>query len=153
MMVSDDTDLAYAAGLIDGEGSIAITRYKARPKRQEGYRVNVQIGMCDAVAPMWMQLKFGGTCKGYDRLEITHRRVYRWQLADSRAVELLALLLPYLKTKRVQAEIALEYQRVKMENRKNYIHRKPLVFLEAEAILAGRVSKLNQGLTEADDGV
>lgn len=146
----NDTDLAYAAGIIDGEGTILITHYKERPNRQAGYRVVVEVGMCDSAVPMWLYAKFGGRLKDYERPNIKHRRVYRWNNADSKAVEFLRLILPYLKTKKAQAEIAIEYQEIKLLNRTKYTYRKPLVFLQVEAILAEKVHKLNT-VTAADD--
>jgi hypothetical protein len=154
----NETDLAYAAGIIDGEGTILITHHKALPGRcQEGYRVVVEFGMCDATAPMWFLVTFGGRCKGYDRILHRHcRMVYRWNQTDSKAAEFLRLILPYLKTKKAQAEIALEYQDLKRSNRLKYPipSRKPLAFLQAEAILSAKVKALNNPvLTGADDAV
>lgn len=150
----DDTDLAYAAGLIDGEGSIVIAKQKAR-NYHDGYcyRLLVQIGMCDATAPMWMHSIFSGSCKGYDRPEVTCKRVYRWQLADRRASDLLVMLLPYLKTKRIQAELAIEFQKGKNMGRKTFRYIKPQVLKEAEAILSAKMHQLNTMVTSADDGV
>jgi hypothetical protein len=142
----NETDLAYAAGIIDGEGCILITHYKPYRKRRGGYRLVVELGMCDEVAPMWFFVTFGGRCKGYDRiLHTKYRKVNRWNQTDSKAAEFLRLILPYLKTKRAQAEIALEYQELKMSNRLKYPvpSPKPLVFLQAEAILSGKVRALN----------
>lgn len=141
-----EADKAYAAGLIDGEGTILITHYKPWRNRHEGYRLVVELGMCDSVAPMWLQLRFGGRLKQYSRPKTTMRPVYRWNLTDSKAAAFLTAIMPYLKTKRAQAEIAVEYQAMKVSNRFQFTYRKPDVFLEAEAVLAMRVKSLNHGV-------
>jgi len=140
-----ETDLAYAAGLIDGDGSVIIGKFKARSQRQSGYRLTVSVGMCDMIAPAWFHTNFGGRFNNYDRPNVKYRRVYIWNITDSKAAELLRLLLPYLKTKRVQAEVAIEYQELKMAKKAAYTYRKPEAFLKAEAAFAERMHQLNQG--------
>lgn len=146
----NNANLGYAAGIIDGEGTILITKLSNYPHALKcAYRLVTELGMCDEIAPTWMHNTFGGRLKGYDRPDVKHKRVYRWNITDSQAMEFLKLILPYLKTKRAQAEIAIEYQETKLANRAKYIYRKPAVFLEVEAILAEKIHKLNQGA--ADD--
>jgi len=154
----EETDLAYAAGLIDGEGSIGI--YKTKYNRCHygyHYRLLIQIGMCDAIATTWMYKNFSGNYGWYDRPGVSYQRMHRWQLNDKRASDLLVLLLPYLKTKKVQAEIAIEFQKGKRKSSDYPNNTKPLVLMEADAILAQRISALKRGkkldtVTAADAG-
>ena len=133
-------DLAYTAGIIDGEGSIGIW------KLGKGYRLTVEVEMCNKSVPQWLKDTFGGRYGFYGK-----RGKYkcgwssRWDITDSKASEFLQLILPYLKIKKQQAELAIHYQNMKVTSQLLFkaCQGKPLVLLEAEAILAEKMRTLN----------
>lgn len=142
-----EDDLAYAAGIIDGEGYIQIQKHK-RSDYSAGYHyyMAVAVSMVDALVPMWLQDTFGGTLHCYERKEPNAQPFYRWSTGTKNAQWFLELILPYLKTKRAQAEIAIEFQKMKTQNREVSYHRynlKPTALLEAESILAEKCKGLN----------
>lgn len=94
-------DLAYLAGIFDGEGCIIIS-----PGPQHQIRMdvtNTHRGVID-----WLRDTFGGRVQATKRGQ--YRRIYRWGASHRRAVALLKFLLPYLHVKKEQAELAIAYQ-------------------------------------------
>jgi hypothetical protein len=90
--------LGYLAGLLDGEGSIALRSY--------GQYWRVRINKTDKEIIDWLAT-IGGTtsrqAQGYNRKDM-----WEWSLADQEDVhDLLSAVLPYLKT-RTKREKALK---------------------------------------------
>ena len=143
----DQTDLAYAAGIIDGEGSIVVGRHPSKScRRGFSFDLSVQVLMTDWEVPSWLHLNFGGCFfEQPPRKGMKRRRLYGWRLYSINAQHFLELALPYLKIKRLQAELATEFQKLKAK--RGEYHRyspKPAALLEAEDILAEQVRELNQ---------
>jgi len=116
-------DLAYAAGLIDGEGTIGISELQPNDKcRKNGtrvrkspqHRIYVAITMTDQVAIAWMQLTFGGHFQSLSPRQPQHKPTYRWSLASKAAAEFCETIAPYLKVKRQQAEIVARFYQERM---------------------------------------
>jgi len=99
------TDLAYAAGIIDGEGCIHIARTK-NPQMVGGivYFLLVRVGTTDGVIPQHLLSIFGGSIVN------RHRRQQVWQATGAHAEAVLLAVLPYLVLKKPQAELALEFR-------------------------------------------
>lgn len=94
----EPTDLAYIAGIIDGEGTIMLAK---------GKWWHVKVGMTDRGIIEWLA-SFGGTFTETIRLAENRKDVYTWVVARNRdVVILLEALLPYLRVKRKLAEQAL----------------------------------------------
>ena len=90
-------DLAYLAGLVDGEGWIG---YLSTP--------SIQI---DSVSPSLVtgpSVLFGGSVSTQDR---KHSKVFRWRVHGPTAVGILKALLPYLRYKKRQAELVARMSR------------------------------------------
>jgi hypothetical protein len=101
-------DLAYAAGIMDGEGSIGW--YKPISSKAT-YRVRVSVAMTDIEGPTHMAEVLGGRIFEQSRKTGTGKTMYVWQLTCKSAADALALLLPYLKVKRGKAELAINLAR------------------------------------------
>lgn len=124
MLNMNEADLiikaAYLAGLIDGEGSVGFKRSKEnRPGRRKPlyYTANIQITNCDLTL-------LNEVRKIFDCLGIRHSyflrnmkaRNSKWRDAGNVSVnrtedsaKLLKLILPYLISKKLRAEILLEF--------------------------------------------
>ena len=138
-------DLAYTAGIIDGDGYIAITKYPDK-KCKVGYHyaLKVVVGMGNPTVPMWLHLNFGGSLNTYKGSRKQYKDRHIWQITTKQASEFLEMILPYLKEKSGQAKIAIEFQQSKTRSYSKYSH-KPIALIEAEATLSQEVSKLNRG--------
>lgn len=99
-------DLAYAAGIMDGEGYIGITEYAIGGGRKSPqFRCRVTVCMCDSEVPEWLAATFGGTVHVYEGRKPGQRAQSHWVLQNRRAAEFCALVAPYMRTKHRQAEL------------------------------------------------
>lgn len=107
------TDLAYLAGLLDGEGCFVI-----KPNNHEHFTQSVTIGMTDARAVKWVQATFGGLVFYTATKSSKNESVYTWTLCKRLEVEkLINEVKPYLKTKLLQALIMEEFCRTFPKNK------------------------------------
>ena len=106
-----EIDLAYAAGILDGEGCITISR-KNKPQAKFGadYVLFVEVGNTDKRLIEWLHSKFGGRTQHYEPRTPRAKESYHWYLGFGKAKELLLLLLPYLKLKDEEAKLAIALQ-------------------------------------------
>lgn len=99
------TDLAYVAGIIDGEGCIRI----GQRKKNSNY-VGVGVGHTNEWLIRWLHFSFGGSVCSKKAWLPNQKPQWSWELRTRQACEFLKLILPYLKIKRPQAELALKFQ-------------------------------------------
>ena len=116
-------ELAYTAGLFDGEGSVSI--------HQTLYSValHIQIANANFEALSWIKDSFGGSISIYKDRRNGHSS-YRWRTASKKASFFLEQVLPFLRIKVPQANLALkfqslkkhgsEYQKGELDNQKEY---------------------------------
>ncbi len=109
--MSRETDLAWAAGFIDGEGFIGTRRHCYTSKRNGERRDRFSVVMAVSqkrIEPL-NKLKdlFGGTIgiKYNDKSKAVS--FYEWRTNSKNAVKVLRLLLPYLILKNLEAELIL----------------------------------------------
>ena len=108
-----DTDLAYLAGLIDGEGMVAIAKVRPPPHVKNGnprYFVKVEIQMSD-------REPIEHLARLYDRHIMVKKPsanmkkpAYRVSWQARIGADLLKQILPYLVLKQAQALVALDFQ-------------------------------------------
>ena len=100
-----DTDYAWAAGIIDGEGWIGFQGRRKSERKARQIRVavaNTDSGMLEKLKSM-----FQGSLRP---MHVTGNRkpISAWLVASRQAESCLRQILPYLLTKRRQAQFALE---------------------------------------------
>ncbi len=101
-----EAELAYFAGIIDGEGCFTLTR----PSRQRFGGLRMQVGNTDPLLMQWIHNRFGGSLSLEQRRQVQHRPVWRWVAAAADLETLIPRLIPYLITKKRQAELTLAYR-------------------------------------------
>ena len=110
----DETDYTYAAGIIDGEGSISIIK----PSNQGPtvYKLAIQVsiksdGETLAVVPRQLHENFGGSIGTYKLGGRAWGKGYqtKWTIHGRKAQDFLQCILPYLKEKYYHAELALDF--------------------------------------------
>lgn len=107
LVLGSDADHAWAAGFIDGDGSIHLNG-----RRQHGYRTRVltvdavQVG--SKVPPSLQRLQdlYGGSIRIDE--DKPGRPIWRWRVIGKHAEACLRVIVPFLVEKRVQGELALE---------------------------------------------
>jgi hypothetical protein len=91
-----DTEAAYAAGILDGEGSISVTRnHSGRwPSPQ------VSVASTDRELLEWLQVRFGGSISTKQPRQPQHSLSFDWKLTDRRALRFLMMVKPHLVIER-----------------------------------------------------
>jgi len=104
-----DTDWAYAAGFVDGEGCIAIVRSYVPARGRYYYGVHVVVANRDRDVLEWMKCVRGGwvvAVSGSAR-PAQARLAWNWRIATTLAKPFLDGLGPWLRIKKAQCDNAL----------------------------------------------
>lgn len=130
-------DIIYAASALDCEGNISLSR------RFNGtvpsWTLKVGIANTNPTLTDFLLENFGGHVHTEAPVKLSKRIIYRWQIHAKNAADFLTLVLPYMKLKKEQAIIGLNFQ----ENRK-YLN------LSQQAELYAKVKDLNRGEVPAE---
>ena len=125
----DKNNLAYIAGLFDGEGSINITRRPERKKKHKGkgyrisnsMRISMEIAMTDKSVLIWLHEVLGvGTVtdkprKGLRKNGTKYLMQYRSRCTFRDAYYVCCLIWPYAHTKLPKIQQVIEhYAHIKM---------------------------------------
>jgi len=134
------SDLIYSAGFFDGEGYVSMRRRKAY-RRNCNY-INIGCGVCqsDEHVINWFKSVFGGSVTHRKRNK-NYREMWDWDLSCNKAKEFLKLVLPYLKVKKKQVEIVINFQ----ENRKQTRGRKTRYDIDFEEAALNRLIEARNG--------
>ncbi len=116
-MALSQIDLGWAAGFIDGEGNIHISRKTPNPRRTHINLIyRLEMGAVNTKLPPILRLQslFGGSVDTFtDKCEEKgHKIRHRWRVVDKEAEHCLIALLPNFSCKYEQAQLALEFRRV-----------------------------------------
>ena len=114
------TDWAYLAGLIDGEGSLALVHRKGGSRVRNGhytsyrsdnsYQCHITITNTDSKMIDWVRDTFGG-CTYFQRARGGNRKpiyVAAWQ-ANDEVVRIIENTLPYMLTKYEVAQLIMQF--------------------------------------------
>ena len=127
-----DTDLAYIAGLFDGEGSIHFRRGVEKKKKHKGggyrisnsLRLSMEITMTDQSVLAWLHevLKVGTLNKkprkGLRKDGTKYLMQYRWRCTFSDAYYVCCLIWPWAHTKLPKIQQVIEHYQGKLMNDK-----------------------------------
>ena len=106
-------DLAWAAGLFEGEGAIKIDR-----SGHNQCRLMAAVGMTDLEVLSFFHLRWGGSLSA-QRVRPECRPQWRWAVVSRMARSFLTDIEPYLRSARVRqkAALALQFQAQKRPGR------------------------------------
>jgi hypothetical protein len=103
------------AAMVDGEGSIYIQRlsHLYGRSRNPQHRVKLQVHNTSTALMAWLIDNFGGNFiasqqKKEQRLRL--KTCFTWYVTGPRAAEILQMVEPLLKIKRLKAQLAIELQ-------------------------------------------
>ena len=108
-MLKGKMALAYAAGIIDGEGCIYIEHAWSKKRRYRYPFLNVSVRNTNEWICQWFKIQFGGVVYPFTPRNPKWKVTWHWALSGHKAQEFLKLLLPYLQMKRPQAELAIQF--------------------------------------------
>ncbi len=102
-------NLAWAAGFIDGEGCISISG-SVHPGKVSPYH-QLRLGVVNTDKTAIEELKRIFSLGSISRKERKghYKPIYRWNVADYNAAKVLTGILPYLRVKKAEARIALDF--------------------------------------------
>lgn len=104
MMSNSLSDLAYCAGLMDGEGCITLTR-----DSESNYRLRIKITSTDYSVLEWLQEHFDGYIHLSRKKSKNNKEVWDWVCKVEDQVMFLFGILPFTIIKRAQIIEALNY--------------------------------------------
>lgn len=104
-----DVSLDYAAGIIDGEGTIGFSYDKGK----DALSINIRVSMTTPIIPELLHSKFGGFLVKWKEKRANRRDLTTWAIKSIKAKDFLLLITPHLILKRNQAMLALYYEGVK----------------------------------------
>jgi len=142
--MATETEKAWLAGFLDGEGTI----YIASTKRERSLFLrirNTHLPTLNRIKEIFRVGYIGPHSGGQTRLG--KKQVYEWYVNDNQARKVLEAVFPYLVTKKAQAEVGIAFQRHKSNRRKF----KSLPRYEVEDDLKFReaIHLLNKGLIDS----
>jgi len=132
------TDLAYLAGLLDGEGCITIRRRFGGCNSYSG-RFLISMTALDLLSSLRDQFGIGTITKASRKLD-GHKQMYRWSVFSQQAASLLKEVLPYLHLKRKHAELVISLADAKGTIGKHLTKEQ----INKETILFQTIFKLNK---------
>ncbi len=113
--MTTNIELAYIAGLLDGEAYIGIkkvnTKYNGRVN--PAYQERIQVRMVDENAIKFLADTLGGSYYKESPSVAKGRSLYCYQASNKKATIILSELLPYLKVKHSVAETVLQLRKLK----------------------------------------
>lgn len=134
--------LAYAAGIMDGEGCIMISRSNS-PNTRTGKRhmLLVEVSNTEPRMLWWMKEQFGGfvNLKNSNRIRPTWKPCWAWNLRGGKAAQFLSSIAPYLQIKMPQAKLALEFYKDRGKGKP--LGREGSVLQQAQYILMRELNK------------
>lgn len=140
--------LAYAAGFIDGEGSIGISKAMPRPgwkTRNTTPVYEVTLTVVNTVeAPMaWLHAEFGGSLRLKKPAANRWRPQWCWVLGNRQAADFCRMVLPYFKVKHRQAQLCIDFMERKALTPKRYKMEVPAEELAAREAMRIEMFLLN----------
>lgn len=109
--------LAYAAGIIDGEGALTITAIEN--EKRKIFQSAVGVSSTDEILIDWILDVFGGWKKAYTPKQTpvnSRKKVYRWQITGKNLDIFIALIDPYIVIKKREIELLKLYRKTSQKN-------------------------------------
>jgi hypothetical protein len=114
----NETELAYIAGFIDGEGCLHIGKTKPRQHAKSNvYFALITITNTNPIVPRWIQSIYGGHLQKVSGNEKS-KDSYTLHLRPKATYQLLKQIYPYLKLKRLQADNLFRLEELRKANPK-----------------------------------
>jgi hypothetical protein len=105
-------DLAWQAGIVDGEGTITIQKQWRDGRPSPAFRAIVNVTNTDHRIVRPFKTWWGGGVhpRHEKRKEKNWKDSYAWHCPDSQVVTFLKAILPYLRGKKAQANLLMFFQ-------------------------------------------
>lgn len=101
-----DTELAYLAGIVDGEGSISISL----DSKEDRFKLSLDITNTNLEVLQWVQKEWGGSISTRTPRAGHRKPCHRWFASAELTEKVLRAILPYMRIKQLQAQLALDFR-------------------------------------------
>lgn len=132
------SELAYIAGLFDGEGHVGLNRHYCAKGRTGAGRIRVicQIANTDKSMIDFVQTRFPSRTYAYFNHRNSKRKNYwNWMVVGENAVLFLRAILPFLITKKERALLAIQFHEQKQDLRRFFnVHTEPELSMKREEV-------------------
>lgn len=127
-----ELNLAYLAGLIDGEGCLAVIRQRnSHCRAGYAYRCGLRIANSNEPIMDWLVKVVGaGAVKSHLPKMRNSKRQWTWEVWGDDSANLTRQLLPHFRIKRPQADLLLAFQQGLKSRSGPYLTPKELAFRE-----------------------
>lgn len=106
----DHLERSYIAGFFDGEGTIGIrARKRTFKSTREYWECNVAVCNTDEDIMRWLHSKIGGYLSRHQHKNNRCRPNWLLKLRAHEARTVLPMILPYLRIKKLQAEVVMNF--------------------------------------------
>ena len=111
--VPSETDWAYFAGMIDGEGHVGLYRHRDK-KCKRGYSYRVVLGITNTQIPLLLDLqrRFGGIVHEQGKSGFSDKPVFGLRFSANAMRDILPRVLPYIVLKKKDLEIMLRAMKI-----------------------------------------
>lgn len=108
-------EIIYTAGLFDGEGCVHIRVPTISNGRRSLNQLNCILSSTNKEIAFWLKERYQGTvrCRPTPTSQPNRKVQWEWTVVSQQALEFLTLIVPYLRIKKAQAELAIEFQQAK----------------------------------------
>ena len=106
------TDLAYVAGIVDGEGYIGIAT-DGKKHGKQNLRLRVTVTSTDEWLCQYLRFAIGGGIILLKTRTVRQMPCWQWQISYKKASDFLKLIVPYMHIKKPQAELGIKFQEAK----------------------------------------
>lgn len=119
-----DTEKAWLAGIIDGEGSIFVMKQRRKDRERDvNYILRISVQSTDPYMAKACRELAGGPVI-FEQLDKrpNHSNTLKWELSGRRAAHVLEEILPFLRVKHAQAHLAIEFQKTTKKHWKHMLN-------------------------------
>lgn len=109
-MEHTETELAYIAGIVDGEGYIGFN------KRKNGtLSLRITVTNTNLEILEWLESRFGGSVQKHMQPQGNRKESYIWTVAALLACDFLKHIRKYMRIKARQADLAIIFSAIRAE--------------------------------------
>ena len=115
-----ETEKAYIAGILDGEGCIGIDKIKSRSNIHPfDFKIRIIVTNTNENIICWLKTVVGAGCAYVDGKPFSEKWnvVHRWQIVSEQARDFLMQVYPYLRIKKDIADLVLELPKLKTQTK------------------------------------
>lgn len=113
--MKEEVEMAYTAGIIDGDGSFSLLLHKSSTKNswRSFYEPCIQLSNAFKGMSEFLHEKFGGSLRIKKPQQEHHKILYVWSLRSRDGCKkMIERILPYLKLKKDQANLMLQFFKI-----------------------------------------